>query len=171
MMKIQPIHGSISMLISTAFLGIAFLLEGYWGVSVICAAIFLIYLIPAIRSTAGAITWFFFVNMGLAAAGTALDLSIEMLIVAAAAGLIGWDLTVYERGINQQTKMIRDEQVTIQHLKRLGTAIILGLTAVFVSRLIHLELTFALTILLSLLGIAGLSAAYLMVKAQQNPPD
>lgn len=171
MMKIQPIHGLISMVISTAFLGIAYLLEGYWAVSVICAAIFLIYLIPPIRSTAGAITWFFVVNMALAAAGTVLDISIEMLIAAGAAGLAGWDLTVFAQGINQQTIMIRDEQVTIQHLKRLGTAIILGLIAVFASRLIQLELTFGLTILLSLLGIAGLSAAYLMVKAQHNPPD
>lgn len=170
-MKIQPIHGLISMLISTTLLGFTYLLEGYWAVSVICAAMFLIYLIPPIRSTAGAITWFFFINMALAAAGTALNLSIVILIAAGAAGLAGWDLILLEQGDNQQTKMIRDERITIQHLKRLGIAIILGLIAAFASRMIHLELTFALTILLSLLGIAGLSAFYLMVKTRKNPPE
>lgn len=169
-MKIQPIHGWISMLISTALLGIAYFLGGYWGGSAICAAIFLTYLIPQIRKSAGTINWYFFVNLSLAAAGAALDLSIDVLIFAVGAGLAGWDLILFEQGDNQRTKMIRDEKVIVQHLKKLGTATILGLIAAFASRMIHLEISYTLTILLSLLGIAGLSASYLLIKSRKQPP-
>lgn len=161
-MKVRPIHGLIGMLISTLLLGMIFLLEGYVGISLISAGIFMAYLFLRLRSTHSPITLYFLANAALAAVGAVLDLSTGLLILAIVTALVGWDLSLFAQGESGRTIIVNDGQVTRRHLRNLAIAVFLGLLIAFASSLAQLEFAFASIVVLNLIGFACLAAFYLL---------
>ena len=145
----------LSVLVSTACLGVGYLLAGHWFALPAMLLAWLLWLAFRNRSPFWAASGVFAAYLALAAAGILLELSLFLMVSVGIASLISWDLLTFTGSPGHAPAKAASSLLETRHLHSLGMAVSGGILASLGAALLDFQISFGLVAVLALLAVGG----------------
>jgi hypothetical protein len=139
------------LLISTASVGGAYLVAGYWQILPLLLVLAPFWIFINNQSGFWSASSLLVVFVMLAGIGITINLSPNLMIITCSSALVGWDLLLFTQDSVQDQTAKTDLLFEQQHLKSLALAAVIGLIVSFIISSINLQIPFGVTYILVLI--------------------